>query len=564
MTRPLYLLTAIVLLLAGLGVTADQFTYFFDADIDAARFDTVREGAVILKTLLCADALLLFALAAGLAPLLQGYRCAGTWQPRAKSAMSSFPVVNHLLLAAGVLLLAMLLRVIGLDTDLWMDEVFTLVNIVRLPAGELVTFFPDDNQHLFYSLLAHFSVWLFGESHWALRLPAVIFGVASIWVTMRLAMLVYGERVAVLSGLLLALSWHHIWFSQNARGYTLLLFGTVLATEMLLRGLWQGRWRDWIVYAIVIALSAWAHLTAVFVALAHGLVVLSLLLVRRRPLRTAWMPLAGFMLAAWFTLHLYALVLPQLLEFFTRPGGGSGVTQVEWRNPLWLFNEVFQAMGVDAAFGWAGVSVVLFVLGLCAWWYLKRDAVFVLLAFLPGLLLGTTMFLLGRNLWPRMFFNEAGFIVILLVVGMLAAGEYVRKKLLPGLPGWLPGVPVLALCAVFAWSLPGLYRLPKQDFTGAREYVLEQMSPGDRVVGLHVTGRVYNQYYAGEWAEVNSLQELEQHRPVTGHTWVLYTLPNFIESVMPDVARVMQEDYELMREFPGTLGDGAIIVRRSR
>ena len=103
-----------------------------------------------------------------------------------------------------------------------------------------------------------------------------------------------------------------------------------------------------------------------------------------------------------------------------------------------------------------------------------------------------------------------------------------------------------------------------QDFTGARDYVREHMSPGDQVVGLHVTGRVYNQYYAGEWAEVNSLQELEQHRAASARTWVLYTLPNYIESVMPDVARAMQEDYELVRVFPGTLGDGAIIVRRSR
>jgi hypothetical protein len=33
---------------------------------------------------------------------------------------------------------------------------------------------------------------------------------------------------------------------------------------------------------------------------------------------------------------------------------------------------------------------------------------------------------------------------------------------------------------------------------------------------------------------------------------------------MPDLARVIDQQYELVKVFPGTLGDGAIIVRRSR
>ena len=73
---------------------------------------------------------------------------------------------------------------------------------------------------------------------------------------MRLARLVYGNRAAVMTGLLLTLSWHHIWFSQNARGYTILLFGTVLATDLLLRALRDGLWRYWVGYALVIAFSA--------------------------------------------------------------------------------------------------------------------------------------------------------------------------------------------------------------------------------------------------------------------------------------------------------------------
>ncbi|MBT8116293.1 MAG: glycosyltransferase family 39 protein, partial [Gammaproteobacteria bacterium] len=405
---------ALLLVWLSLGVPAGSITLWLDPDIDLERLVMVRNGVQLLQFLLFADAVLILLLVFGGYSRLQNLRqhASGLWQPSQIPVQDSAWQPLFIPAMLFILILASALRGLSLDTDLWIDEVFTLVNFVRLPLGELVSDFTDDNQHLFLSVLSHLSVALFGESHWAVRLPAVIFGIGSIWVTMRLAALVYGYRTAVVTGLLLALSWHHIWFSQNARGYTILLFGTVLATDMLLRALRDGLWRYWVGYALIIAFSAWAHVTAVFVALAHGLVISLLLIWSGRLRRAVWLPLTGFLLAAWFTLHLYALVLPQMLEFFSRPGAGTGVTPLEWRNPLWLFNEVFERIGVPSAFGWAGMTGIMLVLTICAWWYLRREPLFVLLAGLPGVLLGITMFLLGRNLWPRMFFNEIGFIIL--------------------------------------------------------------------------------------------------------------------------------------------------------
>ncbi len=562
--KVLLLTSSALLLAAGFGLSDGQIVGFLDPSADPLRITVLHEGAFVFRALLVTDAVVLLLLLTPARQLLAmaARNAGGLWRPDISPDRDTGLDVTFLAAQAAVLLLALLLRILSLNTDLWIDEVFTLVNYVRLPLGSLVTNFTDDNQHLFFSVLAHISTRLFGESPWAVRLPAMLFGIASIWAAMRLAVLVFDKRVAVFTGLLLAVSWHHIWFSQNARGYTILLFGTLFSTDLLLRALHSGQWRFWTGYALVIALTAWAHVTAVFVALAHGLVIL-LLLARTGRLRTAlWMPAAGLLLAAWFTVHLYALVIPQMLEFFSRPGGGTGVTPVEWRNPLWLFNEIFQRVGVPTAFGWTGVAATLLVLVLLAWWYLRRKPLFVALAVMPGLLLGVTMYLLGRNLWPRMFFNEAGFVIMLLVFGLLAAGDSLMRRYTGNAGGVAATLPVLLLVAVSALTLPGLYRHPKQDFTGARDFVRERLAPGDSVVGLHVTGRVYNQYYAPEWPEVSSLQELQQYQSARGNTWVLYTLPNYIRAVMPDLFRVVEEQYELVKVFPGTLGDGDIIVRR--
>lgn len=566
MYKGFYFIVSAVFLCIGFAVSTEQIALLAGPEITAERIGPVLEGALILKSMLVIDAVILFVIGTRyLKPSAAGTGTGYTplWVPSRQQIGQWGDTELYWPAVIILLVVATAFRIASLNNDLWIDEVFTLVDFVRLPAGQIITDYSSDNQHVLFSVLARLSVSMFGESAWALRLPSVIFGVASIWVTMRLATLVYGNRVAIYAGLLLTLSYHHIWFSQNARGYTLLLFGTVFSTYLLLRGLENGKWRYWTAYALVIALSAWAHLTAVFVAIAHGIVIVIVLLRQGGMNHGRWRVLAALVLAAWFTLHLYALVLPQMLEFYTQPGAGTGVNPTEWRSPLWLFNETFRGLGINAAFGWIGITAVFLLSVLCLYWYAKRDWVFVLLAILPGLLLGLTMYVLGRNLWPRMFFNEAGFVIILIVVAAIAFGEFLNRVLFNAKSRLISSGPVILVTLAFSVTLPGLYRYPKQDYTGARDFVLEHMGAGDRVLGLHIAGRVYNQYYAKEWPVVENVQELSQYRSQAGHTWVLYTLPRHFSAERPELARALELDFETVRIFPGTLGDGNIIVAKS-
>ena len=142
---------------------------------------------------------------------------------------------NEWLALVAILLLALVLRVIGLNAQLWYDEILTLTDFVRKPYGELVGDFSSLNNHMFYSLQARASILAFGESAWALRLPALLYGMASLVVLWLIGREAAGRRAALLAVLLLAISYHHVWFTQNARGYTALLFWTSLATLLLAR-----------------------------------------------------------------------------------------------------------------------------------------------------------------------------------------------------------------------------------------------------------------------------------------------------------------------------------------
>lgn len=70
----------------------------------------------------------------------------------------------------------------------------------------------------------------FGESGWALRLPAALFGIASVVMVYVLAARYLSRVEAWVATAVIATSYHHVWFSQNARGYTLIGFLTLLST----------------------------------------------------------------------------------------------------------------------------------------------------------------------------------------------------------------------------------------------------------------------------------------------------------------------------------------------
>lgn len=140
--------------------------------------------------------------------------------------------VTTVLLAA-LITAGILLRAYQLNAGLWLDEILTLVKYARLPVGEIVTFYDSENQHFLYSLLARISLVSFGESVWALRLPAVIFGVLSIPTMYLLGCELTDRLEAMLAAALLTFSYHHVWFSQNARGYSGLLFWAILSSWLL-------------------------------------------------------------------------------------------------------------------------------------------------------------------------------------------------------------------------------------------------------------------------------------------------------------------------------------------
>lgn len=461
---------------------------------------------------------------------------------------------------------ALALRSWRLETDLWLDEVLTLTDFLRRPFGEIIATFPSQNQHPLYSLLGHAAIVAFGESFAAVRLPAVLFGVASIWALFLLGRRVAGTREALLACLLMTTSYHHVWFSQNARGYSGLLFFSTIGTWLWLEAMRRGTARLWTLYAIAVWLGLWIHMTMVFVVAAHGLAYL-LRYGRPRPAGGTpdegwrWKPVVAWVFAATVVLQVHALALP---EFF-RSALHEVSLDSEWVSPLWVVTETVRRLGDG---GLASVAVigglVVAAAGLAS--YARRDREFALVLSVPAVLGGATMIALGHNLWPRFFFFCMGFLLLIVVRGLIVAPQVILDRVRPSLAKF--AVPIgTAVCllgaAVSATTLPRSY-LPKQDFSGARRFVDEMKQPNDGTVAVGLAGLAFERYYAPDWPVVERRGELEAIQDRHQGVWLVYTLPVHLKAWLPEIWEMVQRDYEVVHVFAGTLGGGDVVVCRWR
>ena len=462
---------------------------------------------------------------------------------------------------------AVVARAIGLSSGLWIDEIYSLLHSFRSPVSSILTEYWGDNHHPLYALLAHATRGVFGESAWSVRLPSLLFGVATVPALFFLARRLLSQREALLASALLAVSYHHVWFSQNARGYSALAFFTVVLTWLALRGLSESEPRAWYWYAALAALSAFTHLTAVLVVVGHAAAVAITLGIvdaaRADRGVIARRAAIGFVLAAVLTVGLYAAMLPQVIDYFVnRPSALVGVSTTRWAV---LETLRVLLLGLNGGILAAGVVVLALgalcvVSGVVSLW--QRSPAFVLLLAMPILMTIAGAAIARGTMYPRFFFFAIGPMLIVVVRGAFAVGEWIAQRSSQRVVSaeQLGTIAVGAVVVLSALSLVPNYRYPKQDFEGAMRYVLGAKGPSDAVVSSGVPADPYATLWNLPWPNVENARQLAQARDAAPRTWVLYTFPRYLESRSPDIADVLRRECRPARVFRGTVGGGDIVV----
>lgn len=464
-----------------------------------------------------------------------------------------------------ILLLATIVRLIGLDAPLWFDEIATISTHIRLSWSDMIRDY-SMNHHYFFSLQAKLSVAIFGDHIWAYRLPAMAFGVATVAAIWWLAKDIAGAVVAHSSALLTALSYHQVWFSQNARGYTELAFWSTLGLIFFLRGMKAPTWRVWIAFGVSLAAAVFTHLTGAFFFAALGLVWIIAVLMPGSHMRTlphVGLPLLGALLGVGLLALLYLPILPSVLETV---GGVSGTSAVdpmqEYQNPLWTVLE-----GVRTGLGSVGalpslIAVLILIIMTLGAVRTHRTAPLYTPAVLAhiALTIGALLFL-GMRIWPRFFFVDIGFFLILIVIGShMAAGMVARSFKQPKAEGVIFAIAVAVMVLASVALLQRNYAAPKQDL--AAGFVLAEAirQPDEPVYSMGPSGPIYQEFFGADWGNIRTPEDYDQAMAEPGPLILVISFPARMFRTIPKMKQDIGEALTLVRRFPGTLGDGDVLV----
>ena len=138
-----------------------------------------------------------------------------------------------------IILIGLALRLIMLgEQSLWYDEGVTWLLSQMKNLADLIDWTAADIQPpLYYLLIWHTDI-ILGQSEWALRLPSVLFNTLTIPLIYVLARRLFpASSSALLAAALFAISPLMVYYSQEARMYTLLVFEATLASYLLLETL---------------------------------------------------------------------------------------------------------------------------------------------------------------------------------------------------------------------------------------------------------------------------------------------------------------------------------------
>lgn len=414
-----------------------------------------------------------------------------------------------------ILLLAFGLRVYQLDAQsLWYDEAVS-AQVAAKGLAELTRWTANDIQPpLYYYLLSGWTR-IAGYSEWALRFPSAAFGVLTVALLWSAGRRIFRQRDSVLPAALVALlaaaSPLHLYYGQEARMYTQLVFFGTAAGYALWRAIEGRRWQWWAAFVLTALAALYTHYFALFLLVAYGLCAILALATGRTPgagkLATRWLSLAG----------AFALIaigyLPWLPAMLTR----YRVDASYWQGELKL-GEALRHIAISLTVGapetilegdavrwlpWFALALLVALAGLALSSWRRRAALLLVVLVVPVILV---LVLASRNpkFNPRYLMLASPAYLLLLAGGAAAWFERAHGGLARRARPALAALPAVILAPALITSVVGWANwfgdpaFTKAQWRQLAAYVRSEIGPDERVVLVSGHAAPAWDYYAAD------------------------------------------------------------------
>ncbi len=222
-----------------------------------------------------------------------------------------------------ITLLAAALRFYKLgEWSFWIDEIYTIGRATThfgTPALMLENMPPNRNWIPVSVILTAQVLNSWGISEWSARLASVFIGIASVPILFFPTRRMFGQRVALIAALLLAVSPWHLYWSQNARFYSSLLLFYSLALFVFHFGLERNKPAYFIGFYVLVYLAFSERLFAFFIFPVIGVYLAALWMFRfEKPQGLTFrnLSLIGLPILAGGAIELYSRIAAGESRFF--------------------------------------------------------------------------------------------------------------------------------------------------------------------------------------------------------------------------------------------------------
>ncbi len=452
----------------------------------------------------------------------------------------------------------------------WLDEGTTALTIKKHSAWEIIQNVKEKGQILpeyysygkyrydedlpaYYVLLSGW-VGVFGMSEAAFRSFSSIFSILALIAIFYLARYLFDEKTALLATFLSAINLTLLWYSQEARQYSYLLFMSLLSAILLLKLIKEGKAWHLAGLLVVNAFIIYSHFPWVMFIFFEGLYASYIIYydyTKKKILHKK--VIAAFLIMAILYLPIIGrAIFSETLttNLYGKPDIGQiakfGVQLSTWIYPsVEMRQETYDSTFNFSFFEWSlllssiAVAILfglLFLYGIKKSFYKKNSAVFLLFMFFTPI----TVALVLSWLHPAITVFQIKQMIYIIPVFLIFVSIGVLKEKFS-----LPLIVIIAILNVlpiFAYY----HNIDKQQFREAAQFL-----PKNEPIFINIeTAQVIFQYYYGERsnvAGVSDVEDIKKRLENADSFWMLLTFTKYSDSE-DIIKRYLDANYELIEE----------------
>lgn len=382
--------------------------------------------------------------------------------------------------------LGLLLRIYHLDFNcIWGDELYTLMFSSTSLMNIWSSFMTDCHPPLFY-WIEHF-ILLIGQDENFLRIIPAIFGSLSIPAIYFAFREVFNENISFISALLLTVSPFHIYYSQEARMYTMWLFIFLVSLYYFFKFVETPSKIGALKFGVVSGIAFWVHF---YNGLFFALLILYAIIKNKDKL-------SHFFTHAWYSIIGFIVIIsPLILSISTILT--TWTNEQKWFGYMGVYvipGAIYEFFGSNTFL--AIVSVILLISGLTLMLKNGRGSLIFVVFMISTCLLAAVILSYKLPMVARYLFPLYALILIPISVSISRLFDFFEKKKV-----YTGTLVLIATMLVFAPAIGNYYEYPvKEDHRMEAREISNITNDGDYFI-LLTNGRVFQHYYNNETDKV--------------------------------------------------------------